>query len=169
MDAGTIDSGLLELLGDGNWNGLARLTPLAEGQAAAIRFLFEPGSLFEVYVDRGEWQTTNYRRFGLYLGGRANPNLWSGIGEITSSGLAGEVTLLADRWYQLLIGIAPQGEFLAVAWDPERLDRRTEYRGHLGPEWAGQTWSFAIGADSGRVLFDDYQDIEFAELRVPQG
>ncbi len=165
LDAGTIKNGILEVVGK-NWNGLTRRNKFKEGMGIVLDFTYTKGSVFEVYVDSGTWDTDTYKRFGVYVdNNQPRANLWVGSNPLEGALLSSNLALKPDTNYMLLIAILPDGDFLAVIWDPFDPTKTILYHEKIGKNWSGLTWRFAIGADSGTILFDNYREIKFDSVK----
>ncbi len=165
FDAGTVKDGVLEVVGK-NWNGLGREKEFKEGVGIVMDFTYTKGSVFEVYVDRGDWATDTYKRFGIYVENNyARVNVWAGGNALGGANLSGNFSPKPDTNYTLMMALLPNGEFLGVIWDPSDPTKTIFYREKIGKNWSGLTWRFAIGADSGTILFDNYREIKFDSVK----
>ncbi len=79
--------------------------------------------------------------------------------------LSGNFYPIPDTTYSLLMALLPDGEFLGVIWDPSTPTNTIFYRENIGKNWANLTWRFAIGADKGTILFDNYREITFDSVK----
>ncbi len=70
-----------------------------------------------------------------------------------------------DTNYSLLMALLPNGEFLGVIWDPSDPSETIFYREKIGKNWSNLTWTFAIGADRGAILFDNFREITFDSVK----
>ena len=168
LSAGGLQDGVLSLQGDNNWNGLGRQTALIEGQGVLLAFRYTRGSEFEMYMDHGEWNTDPYRRFGVYIygvSGYPKANLWQGRNGLGFNNLVGNFDPASDTWYQLLMVVGPDADFLAVIWDPNDQTNQIKYQESIGERWAGLDWVFHIGANAGAAEFAEYAEVSFSSLK----
>lgn len=162
--AGKISNGVLEIEGK-DWNGLGKRGNFPEGTGIVINFKYDQGAEFEVYYDYGAWQTDAYRRFGIYYwSGYPKANLWLGARALGFNNLHGNLKARSDTWYTLLMATDTDGEFLAVIWNPENPERTAVYH-EINEKWAGYDWNLRIGADQGTIVFDDFMEIEFSDIK----
>lgn len=159
---GRIKNGVLEFDGK-NWNGLVREQEFQANQGIVLDFTYTRGSVFELYMSSGDWQTDPYKRFGVYLsGGSAQANLWQGKNGLGFNNLLGNLILQPDKTYSILMAILPDGEFLGVIWDPSEQSKSIYYREKISEKWANIRWTFSMGADRGTILFDNFREISFS-------
>ena len=123
-------------------------------------------SLSEIYVDRGVWDTDQYRRFGVYVGvGQAGTNVYAGRTDGGGSSLSGNLTLQAGTTYKLLIAILPNGVFLEAIWNPSDPSETLFHREKFDESWAGLTWSLWIGVNQGTLQLDNFNEISFSSAK----
>lgn len=163
LSAGRVTGGTLELVGK-DWNGLTRKGTFKEGSGILVNFKYTKGSDFELYFDDGDWYTDSYKRFGVYLAlGYAESNRW--IGKNGSGNyLRGNFYPAPDTWYSLLMVLGKDGDFYALMWDPSNPDKLISDRQKI-EDWKGVTWRFALGADKGTILFDDFTEFTFDNIK----
>jgi hypothetical protein len=161
LASGGIRNGVLEVIGK-DWNGVRRYTSFRDNQGIIIDFTYTHGSVFEMYVDNGSWDTDSYKRFGIYVeGNSARVNVWAGKNGLGGARLSGNFSPKPDTTYSLLMAILPNGEFLGVIWDLSDSTKTIYYREKIGKNWSDLTWEFAVGADKGTIIFDNYREITF--------
>jgi hypothetical protein len=162
IPAGAINGGVLEIVGNENWDGASRDKVFGEGEGIIVDFSYSTGSLFEIIVDYGEYDTDPYRRFGIYIeNDHVDANISAGK-EYLGGTLSGNLALEPDTTYSLLMAILPNGELLEVIWNPSDPSETLYYREKFDPTWAGLTWTFYLQANQGTILFDDFREISFS-------
>ena len=165
IDAGTIENGVMELIGDQDWrfsywNGEFRVN-----EGLLIDFNYSASSLSEIFLEYGTWNTDEYKRFGVYVGGdQAKVNEYRGKEDQDYGGanLAGKLTLQPGRTYSLLIAVLPNGEFLEVIWDPSDSSETLSHRETIDETWDGLTWTLWIGVNQNTIQFDNFKKISFS-------
>lgn len=161
---GKVSDGVLEIVGN-DWNAVSRKRVFLEGDGILVNFKYTKGAEFELLFEKGEWWTDPYRRFGVYLvTDYAQSNLWEGQKALGFNYLRGNFYLVPDTWYSLLMALGKDGEFFAIVWDPTNPEKFISDRRKI-EEWSGITWRFNMGANKGTILFDDFMEIEFDNLR----
>lgn len=161
--AGTIENGVMEIIGNENWNGASRNGEFGENQGVVIDFNYSTDSLSEIFVEHDVWNTDQYRRFGVYIGSnQAQVNEYAGKNDHGGANLSGNLTLKPDRTYSLLIAILPNGELLEVIWDSSNASETLSYREKFDETWAGLTWTLWIGVNQGTIQFDNFNEIKFS-------
>ena len=163
--SGGISNGVLNVIGK-DWNGIVRDRDINDNQGIIIDFTYTKGSVFEMYIGRGDWYTDEYKRFGIYVeNNHARVNVWAGKNGLGGANLSGNFSPKPDTTYSLLMALLPDGEFLGVIWDPSVSTKTIFYREKIGKNWSDLTWRFAIGADKGTIVFDNYREIKFESVK----
>lgn len=164
FSAGRITTGgELELIGK-DWNGLTRKGTFKEGIGILVNFKYTKGADFELYFDNGQFYTDAYKRFGVYLAsGYAESNRWNGK-NLTGNYLRGNFYPAPDTVYSLLMALGKDGDFYALMWDPSNPEKIISDRQKI-EKWQGLTWRFALGADKGTILFDDFTELTFGNIK----
>jgi serine/threonine protein kinase len=164
--AGAVENGVMEIISDKDWIGASRDREFGEYEGVVIDFNYSTNSLSEIYVDRGVWDTDQYRRFGVYIGSdSAGLNKYDGKNDQGGTNLSGNLTLKPDTAYSLLIAILPNGELLEVIWDPAGPSESLLHREKLDETWAGLTWTLWIGVNQGTIQFDNFKEISFSSAK----
>jgi|APSaa5957512622_1039677.scaffolds.fasta_scaffold06328_5 hypothetical protein len=162
--SGKISDGVLEVEGD-KWQGLGKKGTFPEGTGILLNFKYEKDSVFEIYYDYGEWQTDEYRRFGIYYWETyPRANLWLGKKGLGFNSLTGNLKPNSETWYTLLMVTDKDGEFLAVIWDNESPGRTAVYH-EKNEKWADYIWNLRIGVNKGAIIFDDFMEIKFSGIK----
>jgi hypothetical protein len=164
--AGAIENGVMEIISDQDWIGASHDREFGEYEGVVIDFNYSTSSLSEIYVDRGVWDTDQYRRFGVYIGSdRAGLNKYEGKNDQGGANLSGNLKLKPDTTYSLLIAILPNGELLEVIWDPASPSETLIHREKLDETWAGLSWTLWIGVNLGTIQFDNFNEISFSSAK----
>ncbi len=156
---------LLRGLGGSNWHGLSNRAIFQEDNGVIINFQFTPGEFFEMYFEQGPWTTRLYKRFGVYVNqDHSNANLFVGRQRTDFHLLAGNLSLEPATWYSLLMAVGRDGNFLAVIWDPTNPGNNLQYRAVI-ENWKGLDWAFRIQVNQGLILFDDFEEVVFDDMK----
>jgi hypothetical protein len=159
-ETASVKDGVYEILGK-NWNGISRDQIFKEGTGVIVDFTYTQGSVFTMFMDSGDWDTEPYKRFGIQIEAGARVDMWAGKNGIGGANLSGNFIPRPNTTYSLMLAILPDGEFLAVIWDPSDPSKTISYREKIGETWANLDWAFRIGANSGTISFDNYKEIKF--------
>jgi len=163
--SGGISNGVLNVIGK-DWNGIVRNRDFKDNQGIVVDLTYTKGSVFEMYLGHGDWYTDSYKRFGIYVEHNyARVNVWAGKNGLGGANLSGNFSPKPDIIYSLLMALLPDGEFLGVIWDPSDSTKTIFYREKIGENWSNLTWGFAIGADKGTIVFDNYREITFDSVK----
>lgn len=168
IDAGVIDNGLMELIGNQDWSFSYWNGNFGVNEGVVIEFNYSEFSLSEIFLEYGMWNTDEYKRFGVYVGGdQAKVNEYRGNEDQDYGGanLSGNLTLQPGRTYSLLIAVLPQGEFLEVIWDPSNPSETLSYREKVDESWDELTWTLWIGVNQNTIQFDNFQKISFSSAK----
>lgn len=168
-DSGTLSDGMFELTGLKGWmSGLELRDHLVEGQGVVVKYKTMKNKDFNsefVFVS-GAWQTDSFRQFGIYNGMQPKADLYQGNNGLGWNNLHGNLTLKADTWYNLLLAIGKNGEFLAVIWNPDNPTQQIRYHETIGKKWAGLNYKFQAKANIGETMFiDEFLKISFDEIK----
>lgn len=159
---GTLKDGILEIPGDGNWDGVSLKRILKEGEGVVIDFSYSNNSLFEMFMESGDWDTNPYRRFGIYVGdNNVEMNEYAGKNDVGGENLTENFTLQPDTIYSMIMAVLPKGEFLVAIWNPSDPSKTIYHQEKKDETWSGLTWSFWIQANDGTIHFDNFQAIKF--------
>jgi hypothetical protein len=162
--AGRIQNGELEVFGK-DW--VARKGQFKDGQGIIIDFSYTKGSVFDMFVDNGDFGTNPYKSFGVNItkNNIAMANVWSDNNWLGGAILSGNFTPKPDITYSLLIAILPKGEFLEVIWNPSDPSQTLYYRKIIDKNWSDLTWTFKFGAEEGATIFDNYREIKYESVK----
>lgn len=164
---GTLENGVMELIGNADWSFSYWSGSFGVNEGMVIEFNYSDLSLSEIFLEYGVWNTDEYKRFGVYIGGdQAKLNEYRG-GEDQDYGgvnLSGNLTLQSGRTYSLLIAVLPNGEFLEVIWDPNSSETLS-HRETIDESWDGLTWTLWIGVNQNAIQFDNFEKISFSSAK----
>ena len=164
--AGTIENGVMEIIGNEDWNFVSRNGGFGEYKGVVIDFNYSTNSLSEIFLEHGTWDTDGYRRFGVYIGSdHAELNKYAGKNDHGGANLSGNLTLEPDTTYSLLIAILSNGELLEVIWDPSNSSEALIHREKLDETWSGLTWTLWIGVNQGTIQLDNFNEIGFSSAK----
>jgi hypothetical protein len=140
-----------------------------EGQGVMFDFSIDSsqspsGFEFETYFDLGIYSAPSYRRFGVYLKPTPQADMWTGQ-RATGKYLTGDLKLTPDVWYQVMVVIDKNADFLSVIWDPNNPDVIRKYRIPQGGDWSREIWSFVINGSKGTMLVDNLMSISFDSIK----
>ena len=163
FDTGKLTSDNVTLPGTDTWSGFGRdeSRKFLAGDGYLIDFTYSKGSVFELLFQREKFYTDPYRRFGIYIdNGIGKSNLWQGK-TLFANNLHGNLVLHPDTKYTILMAILKDREFLGVIWNKSDPTKTRYYREKLGSSWADLSYTLAISANKGTILFTDYYEIKF--------
>ncbi len=162
-DYQTVD-GLLELTDTAEC--LGRMEGLTANTAVLVHFSYEdvPQSDFEMFFNNDTWGSVDYRQWGTRLNGEIPTiHVVRKRSTIEDSALDGDLSLNPDTWYELLLAVDQDAEFVAQLWESDDPATYAEYRTTL-EEWADQEWYGAFCNARGSVFVDTYSEIVFNEI-----
>jgi len=166
---GKITNGMFELTGqEGYLSGLIFKQNISGGRGIMLKYktLKNANYQSEFVFATGEWQTDSFRQFGIYNGARPKADLIQGKNGIGGNNLHGNLSLKADTWYNLLMVVGKDGEFLAVIWNPDNPSEQSVYNENLGEKWANLNLEFQAKANIGETMYiDDFAMITFDEIK----
>ena len=164
-----IQDGKLQFKGKDWQGGIDSRLKYKEGQGVMFDFMIDSsqspsGFEFETYFDLGTWWTPSYRRFGVYITSSPQADMWTGQ-RGTGKYLTGDLKLTPDVWYQVMVVIDKNADFLSVIWNPNNPDVIRKYRIPKGGDWSGQNWHFAINGSKGAIVIDNLMSISFDSIK----
>lgn len=166
---GNLSNGMFELTGQAEWmSGLELKEKLSEGFGIVLKYKTIKNTDFnsEFVFATGDWETDSFRQFGVYNGKRPKADLYQGNNGIGGSNLHGNLSLKADTWYNLLMVVGKDGEFLAAVWNPTDPSQKTIYHEIIGPKWAGLSYKFQAKANINETMYiDDFMKVSFDEIK----
>lgn len=166
---GKILNGMFELQGqEGYLSGLVFKEKIRAGYGVVLKFKTVKNADFqsEFVLATGEYQTDSFRQFGIYNGKRPKADLIQGNNGIGGNNLNGDLSLKADTWYNLLMVVGKDGEFLTVIWNPDDVSKQIIYHEKIGAKWAGLNFEFQSKANIGETMYiDDFLLISFGEIK----
>lgn len=166
IQAAVIRDGFMRIDGNANWDGAFYAQGVGSNEGIVMDFSYASGSLFEIFIDRGTYDTDSYKRFGIYIGGNtAETNIMEGRSNAGGTILAGDLVLEPEITYTVLIAVLADGEFLLVLWKPDEPLKSLSHRAAFDSTWANQTWTFFLQANRGPIFFDNFQKITFESVR----
>jgi len=137
------------------------------GSGVMFKYKFMKGTEAEYYFGTGTWNTTGYKRFGVYQAG-INPsiNIFEGKNWMKGGGnyLNGNLKSKPDEWLQAAIAIGKKGTFTAIIWDPADPTQIKKITRSFGEKWDNQNWIFSFGANKGEIDVDDFCEFTFGEI-----
>jgi hypothetical protein len=159
---GEIDNGVLEIVGNEQWDGIWWKNRIVEGNGVIVDFSFSENSTLIIAMSLGEYQTDQYHRFGLYMDNDGpSTDIYEGEEYILGE-FAGQLTFEVDTIYSILIAILPDGDLLQVLWNTSDPEEILEYQRSFGESWAGLPWTFMAQAHTGTIRFDNFREISFS-------
>jgi hypothetical protein len=165
---GSLLDGAFQITGQEDWSsGLVRNKSFDEGQGVVLEFKYSKGSEFEFILEAGEYQTDSYRRFGVFGFEFPQANLTQGPNDLGHKNLQGNFQPHPDTWYNFMVGIGFDGNFIALIWAPSDPSDFIIYKESIGEKWDNLTWTFtAKAADTGMSLYlDNFAEISFAGIK----
>jgi len=165
--AAVISDGVLRLMGLGgdDWRGMTYNKRFRAGEGFTVNFKFTSGSYFGMYFENNDWNTDAYQRFGMdFRKGNVESNLFIGKDSLGFTSLPGDFYPNYDTWYSFFMVAGKDGEFFALLWDPANPEKTVRYKDKV-ENWKETTWTFLTQANTGTVVFDDFQVIEFDGLK----
>lgn len=167
-EGSSITNGVLVMEGKSFWaSNFSLKEQLVEGDGVMLKFkLLKANGQSEFVFVTGDWQTDSFRQFGIYNSKRPKADLFQGKNGLGGNNLNGNLTLQPDTWYDIVMAIGKNGEFLAVMWDPNNEGHRAVYNETIGEKWVGKSWLFLPKADEGETLYiDEFYRISFGEIK----
>jgi len=161
-----INHGFLTLYGDrfADWGGsdpgFDYQTSLHEGEAVLISMKFNKYPDLVAVFDSGEWETEDFRRFG--IDERLRPEMLNGtVGGYPNDQYEEGFRSSVDTWYHALIVIGFNEEFSFRIWEIDDPSRYNVYRATHDGTWGDRDWVLTFDVNFGEVVLDAFTHISF--------
>jgi serine/threonine protein kinase len=162
----SIEDGVLQVDGQGEWNGLVRIPPdyLHDGQGILMSFQCSRDAHTEIYLEAGQWGTKGYKRWGIYCHA-SEPNMvtlnsYYDVDGYVEGALGGNLKFQPDTWYNLLLVIGGSDRYVVDIWAQDQPDQYLTLSRKMDSSWNSRDWIFRVNANAGSVVIDHYQEIE---------
>lgn len=165
--AAVISDGEMTMTGVGgdDWSGASYNSQFHASEGFILKFKFTTGTYFGMYLENNNWNTDAYQRFGMdFRKGHVESNLFIGKDSLGFTSLPGNFYPIADTWYSFFMIAGTDGQFLALLWDPANPEKTVRYKDKI-ENWKDVSWSFLTQINTGTVVFDDFQVIEFDGIK----
>lgn len=164
-----LQDGKLQFKGQDYQGGVDSRLKYKEGQGIMFDFMIDSsqsssGFEFETYFDVGTWWTPSYRRFGVYITAAPQADMWTGQ-RGTGKYLTGDLKIIPDTQYQIMVAIGKNAEFLCVVWNPDNPEITRIYRVPKGGDWSGLNWHFVINGAKGTMFVDNLMSVSFESIK----
>lgn len=160
----TYQSGIAKVEANPNWDGIFSQQRWVSGQTVLISFRYVAGSVADLYISAGQWETPSFRQWGILNNyGYIAPQYWEGTVPRQLGWQQGYVQLVPDRWYVLMIHIgSPEQEFVVRIWDQEDPTQFMETRQMFtDPSWENLRWNAVMtNGPVGGLEVDRFEVIE---------
>ena len=167
-ETGTLANGEFQLVGTARWqSSFWPKQQFTDGQGLAIRFIVQRANAqSELVLVTGDWHTDTFRQFGVYNAVLPKGDLFMGTMDLGGYDINGNLHMLSNTWYELLLAVGRNGKFLAVVWNPDDETQRAIFDVVAGPNWAGRSWVFLPKAnESEGMTFDDFYRFSFGDIK----
>lgn len=165
---GVLTDGMFQLQGTPGWkSSFWPRQQFKQGQGIALRFQVQHSNARSEFVFvTGSWLTPTFRQFGFYNAVVPKGDLFQGTRDLGGYNLQGNLKLLSDTWYEMLLAVGRNGHMIAVVWDPANPSQRVEHDIAGGPNWVNLTWVFLPKANTGETItVDDFFIVVFGDIK----
>lgn len=164
---GDLSNGELEIKGIGNWDKIERSRKLRPSEGVILQFKYSEDSVIEILLDNGKWDTSSYRRYGIYLSsGKLFTNIWQGKDMVSRKNLTGSLQLLPGAWYNLLLAVNDEGKFATLMWNPSDPLGFVNFSEQFDESWIKTGWAFNVGVNKGTTVLDKFSVFSFDDINL---
>lgn len=135
-------------------------TTLEKGQGVILRVKFDPKSETRVFFETTT-PDDKYLRWGVFAGYYLRTDSRQDDFDLSGGTWSGEMKIIPDHWYYLLLGIEKDEDFLAIIWDSEDPDKQLIFEYNSSADWHNHIWDLNIRGRFGRMYIDQYYEISF--------
>lgn len=158
-----VEDGLLVIESSELWDGVYGNAHLENGQTILIQFRIDAWSDLHLAVETGEFETDNYRSWGVGAeAGLFSPVFSEGINEYENSFASDDLALVPNDWYILMLHIGEGSDpFLARIWKLYDSESSYEFQMKMDESWSGKRWLpvFLVGPVGGLEI-QRYEEIK---------
>jgi len=159
---GEIKDGVLEIPGDPNYYGAKPTKQFGAGEGAVIDFTYPQNVGFEIYMESGDYDSSNYKRFGIFVSTDVIYSNGRNGKKIIGNDLSGNLNVQPGNTYSVFIAMLPNAEFLVAVWNPDDPSQYLVNRENMDSSWIDVDMTFYIGAGEGTIQLDNYREIKFS-------
>jgi hypothetical protein len=143
------------------WEGIGLgSNSLGDKKGMLMLFQYQAGTNVNLFVSGGDWQTPNYRRWGLTIvNHRAWWDGWEGSIYVGSD-FPPDV-LRPDTPYYLMIGLNDSGNITMKVWEKDNPNNHADFQKKMPSTWIGLPWASLLQLYEGTVEVDEYLEFSF--------
>jgi len=155
----------LEMTGtDGFATSFSRGT-LEKGQALLFLMEYTTADMdLNFLIEKGEWQTSNYYRYGVNLKREAKTDIWKGTNYLGDAKFIGNLQFEVGKDYYFLLALDGEQEFAAFFWEATNPGTYTMIRQGQVKDWPASGWTIVVQANAGVIKFDEFFLLQFDEF-----
>ena len=152
--------GFVEIKDSLFWRAFQEYHPtlIQEGQGVVLRIKFDAASEARVLFETTTPEDT-YLRYGLFAGYETRTDIMQDKLELWGGTRYGEIKVIPDHWYYLLLAIEQDADFLVIIWDSENLEKQLVFEKKKQPGWRNHNWNFDVRGRYGIMYIDEYFEI----------
>lgn len=158
--------GSLFIDGDSSWPAAVRTSLIHEGEALLVFFRYSKQTQFEIMVDSGEYNTHDYRAWGMMKSDTERTfitNLEKGDQWVGGEHITGNLIPQHDHWYVALLQVVSQSDFKVWVWDAGDASKYGEKLFIMDSDWEDRGWRGYLSAESGLLEVDTYYELQIQE------
>ncbi len=138
-------------------------TKIEDGQGVILRVKFDPSSEARVFFETITPENT-YLRWGLFAGNEIRTDVLQDEFELWGGAWQGEIKIVPDHWYYLLLTIDHDTNFLGIIWDSENPEKQLLVEKNSSADWQNNIWDFNVRGRYGTMYIDEYFEIVLSDL-----
>lgn len=159
-------AGFVTLTGEKSWKNLLWFTPaIRETQGVLLLFKTSSAANCDIVLSQGGWNTAEYRRYGISVGGILEPSIYQGYFGPFKNHFSGSLTYQKEQWYYALLTMDSNGQLLIVLWEKGNPSKNVIFKRNYGEEWVGLTWGFVIKGKDGDMTIDSFALISYNKIK----
>lgn len=162
-----LSGGKLSMTGSNGWEtGLGYLSKdIKTGEGILLVYSHSGNVEFEVKLENGNWNSSEYKRWGVYLMYPAwsdgyKTNVFRGTSQIGYEDLTGNIQIKPGDLYCIFIGIDEQRNFITLIWKKDQPNKYL-YIGYQNLHEAMNLWEFGISGNKGVLDIESVTRISF--------
>ncbi|HNN12721.1 MAG TPA: hypothetical protein PKL78_04130 [Anaerolineales bacterium] len=146
---------------EGKWEGISPgSNSLEDNKGMLVLFKYTADTLANLFISTGEWQTPNYRRWGLTTDNSSR--MWVGWeGSHWLSSYFPPEVLRPETWFYLTISLGDDGQVTMKIWEKDDPNNHTDFQKRMPDSWKGRNWLSLFQLYEGTLEIDEYLEFSF--------
>ncbi|MCJ7626116.1 MAG: amidohydrolase family protein [Anaerolineaceae bacterium] len=126
----------------------------SNGESILMLFKFSEMAEFEMQMERGQWDTDAFFRWGLYKTEDLGTNIFNRGAGLDQQSFYGTLTFVPDRWYYIL-SVVGEDRGIQYIWEKDNPQNQGYFPLAFESDWVDQEWLFVFQIFVGEIEVDE--------------